>query len=117
VVPRAPVEPTGSTFLWVDLAGAGPGSRFGFHAAWEGPVLFQWSIVRVGRDGREMSRVSVAGLERTTSVERNVEDLDGLAGLAIVGVNAGDIGPQDPFDPDQTPFEPHGYVVTLVSDP
>jgi hypothetical protein len=117
VVPRTPIEPTGSTFIWIDLAGAKPHSRFAFHVDWESPVLFRWTIVRIGQDGRELSSVPVVTLDRTTSAERNVEDLDGLAGLAIVGVNAGDLGPRDPFDPDQTPFEPHGYVATLVANP
>jgi hypothetical protein len=117
VVPRTPIEPTGSTYIWIDLAGTKPGTRFAFHVSWESPVLFRWSIVRVGRDGRESSSVAVVTLDRTTSAERNVEDLDGLAGLAIVGVNAGDLGPLDPFDPDQRPFEPHGYVATLVAIP
>ena len=68
-------------------------------------------------DGTEASRVLVTPQERTTSAERNLEDLAGLAAVAIVGVNIGDIDLRSPFDPDETPFEPHGYVVTLAPSP
>lgn len=113
LAPRSPIAPTGASYLWVDLQGAPKGSRVTFRAEWEPPVLFRWAIVRVNRDGTEASRVTVTGQDGTTVAERVIEGIDDLAGLLIVGTNTGDVGLQRPFDPDEQPAEPHGYVVTL----
>lgn len=114
LAPAAPIQPTGMTYLWLDLEDAPAGAQLGFRAEWESPVIFRWALVRVGRDGRERSRVIVVPEDKTTSAERNVADLDDLAGIAVVGVNVGDAAIDQPFDPDEAPFEPHGYAVTLA---
>jgi len=115
LAPSRPVDPTGSTYLWIDLTGAPAGASLAMHVEWEPPVVFRWAVVRVKRDGSEASRVLVTAQERSTFAERNVEHLEGLAGLAIVGTNVGDIDLTHPFDPDETPYEPHGYVLTLAA--
>ncbi len=117
VMPAHPIEPTGATYIWVDLASAPKGARLGFRAEWEAPVVFRWALVRVAADGRELSRVLVTPQAKSTSAERNVEDLDGLSAIAVVGVNSGDISEREPFDPDATPFEPHSCAITLAPSP
>jgi hypothetical protein len=117
VSPEKPIDPAGATYLWIDLRGAPAGARLAFHLEWEGPVLFRWALVRVDRDGREASRVLVTPQQKSTSAEKNLDGLDGLAGVALIGVNVGDLRIDDPFDPDQAPYEPHGYVVTVASAP
>jgi hypothetical protein len=113
--PERAIDPTGSTYVWIDLRSAPAGARLALRMEWEAPVVFRWALVRIRPDGSEASRVLVTAQQRTTSAEKNLDDLGGLAGVAIVGVNTGDIGLDDPFDPDLAPYEPHSYVLTVAS--
>lgn len=114
LAPARPIDPTGTTYLWVSLDGAPPDATLAFGADWEPPVAFKWSLTVVGGNGRVVRTVDVPFLERGTHVERTVTDLDGGAGVLIAGVNMGGLGPTYPFDPDFEPFEPHSYVVYLA---
>lgn len=114
LAPLRPIDSTGSTYLWLDLAGAPPGSSLIFVADWELPVLFRWALVKVDARGIEVGRVDVAGIYGDTHVERTVVDLSGLAGIIVVGVSDGSISREYPFAPDEAPFEAHGYAVTLA---
>jgi hypothetical protein len=115
LAPLRPVDPTGSTYIWIDLAAAPAGIRLALRAEWEPPVVFRWTVVRIKPDGSEASRLLLTPQERSTSAERNIDNLEGLAAVAIVGTNVGDISLSHPFDPDEAPFEPHGYVVSLAA--
>jgi hypothetical protein len=112
VAPGAPIEPTGATYLWVDLAGAPKGASVTFAADWELPVVFGWALVKVDANGAEVGRTVVTAPHGQTHVERTLEGLDGLAGLLVVGSNAGSMDRAEPFDPDE-PFVPHSYLVTI----
>ncbi len=114
LAPLRPISSTGMTYLWLDLSGSPAGAELTFVADWELPVMFRWALVKVDRAGAEAGRVDVAGIFGATHAERTVVGLEGLAGLLVVGVNVGDIDRQYPFDPDDAPFEPHGYTVTLA---
>jgi hypothetical protein len=114
--PERPIDPTGATYIWIDLKGAPKNVRLVFHAEWEPPVPFRWALVRVGSDGAETSRVLVTPQQKATSAERNLDALDGLSGVAVVGVNVGDLALDDPFDPDHAPYEPHSYVLTVAAE-
>ncbi|XXX76896.1 hypothetical protein WMF30_55545 [Sorangium sp. So ce134] len=120
VAPLRPIEPTGATYLWLDLSAESAAARPGLAAAeitlvadWELPALFRWAIVKVDRKGAEAGRVDVAGIFGSSRAQRTVVGLDGLAGLLIVGVNAGSMIRSRPFDPDDAPFMPHAYTVWL----
>jgi hypothetical protein len=113
--PERPIDPTGSTYVWVDLRGAPRGARLALRMEWEVPVLFRWVLVRVRPDGSEASHVLVTSQQRSTSADRYLDDLDGLAGVAIIGINTGDLRLDDPFDPDVAPYEPHSYVLTVAA--
>src|SRR6185369_4546292 len=89
--PAAPLDPTGMTYLWVDLAGAPPDAELTFVADWELPALFRWALVKIDKDGAEAGRIDVAGVFGSSHAERTVAKLDGLAGIAVVGVNAGSV--------------------------
>ncbi|HEX9297643.1 MAG TPA: hypothetical protein VF881_17495, partial [Polyangiaceae bacterium] len=115
VSPDRPIDPSGATYVWIDLSGAPRGTRLAFRAEWEPPVLFRWALVRIRSDGSEASRVLIVAQQKATSAERNLEDLDGLAGVAVVGVNIGDLRLDEPFDPDEAPYEPHAYVLTVAA--
>ncbi|AUX48958.1 uncharacterized protein SOCE26_105030 [Sorangium cellulosum] len=120
VAPLRPIEPTGATYLWLDLSAAGAAAPADLKAAeinlvaeWELPAVFRWAIVKVDTQGAEAGRVEVAGVVGSSRAERTVVGLDGLAGLLLVGVNAGSMIRSRPFDPDDAPFMPHAYTVTL----
>jgi hypothetical protein len=114
VSPERPIDPTGATYVWIDLRSAPPGARLALRMEWEAPVLFRWALVRIRPDGTEASRILVTPQQRSTTAEKNLDDLAGLAGVAVVGVNVGDLGLDDPFDPDIAPYEPHSYVLTVA---
>jgi hypothetical protein len=114
LAPTRPLEPTGSTYLWVDCADAPAGAELTFVADWELPSIFRWSLIKVDKAGAESGRVDVAGVYGDSHVERTVVGLNGIAGLLVVGVNGGSTDRGHPFDPDEAPFMPHSYTVTLV---
>lgn len=114
LAPLRPIEPTGSTYIWLDVKDAPLGSELTFVADWELPAVFRWALVKIDPTGAEAGRVNVAGIYGASHAERTVKDLTGLAGVVVVGVNAGSMDRSRPFDPDDEPFAPHGYTVTLV---
>jgi hypothetical protein len=109
-----PIAPTGAAYLWVDLDGVALGSVLGFQAECEGPAPFVWSLVRVGRDGRELGRLEVPFQEAVRRVEQRVTNLETAAGVIVVATNLGGISTAFPFDPDIYPYEPHNCSVYLV---
>jgi hypothetical protein len=114
--PERPIDPSGATYVWIDLRGAPKQARLMFRIEWEAPVPFRWALVRVASDGTEASRVLVTPQQKATFTEKNLDALDGLAGVAVVGVNVGDLALDDPFDPDHAPYEPHSYVLTVAAE-
>lgn len=113
LAPLRPIDSTGAAYLWVDLAGAPADAKLVFIADWELPVLFRWSLVKVGAGGELAGRLDVAALFGRTHAEQTLMNVGGLAGVLVVGVNDGDIARDVPFDPDEAPHEPHGFAVTL----
>jgi hypothetical protein len=114
LAPLAPIEPTGMTYVWLDLSGAPPGSDITFVADWEQPAFFRWSLVKVDKNGAEAGRMDVPGVFGANHAEKTMLGLHGLAGVIVVGVNTGSDDRAHPFDPDEQPLMPHGYTVTLV---
>jgi hypothetical protein len=108
-----PVEPTGASLVWLDLAGAPQGFTLGFQADWEPPAEFQWVIVQVGKDG-ETQRLEVPFQERETRVEARVINIHDVRAIIGAGAHLERVGADHPFDPDVAPFEPHGGYVYLV---
>jgi hypothetical protein len=113
LAPLRPIEPTGSTYLWLDLEGAAA-DEVTFVFDWEAGVLFHWALVKVDRNGAEAGRVAVAGIYGSTHAQRTVVGLGDLAGVLVVGVNAGSIDRSHPYDPDESPEAPRSYTVTIV---
>jgi hypothetical protein len=116
LAPLAPIEPTGMTYMWLDLSGepALAGRELTFVADWELPALFRWALVKVDKEGAQVGRLDVAGVFGASHAEQTLVGLDGLAGVMVVGVNVGSIDRSHPFDPDEQPLMPHGYAVTLM---
>lgn len=113
LAPARPLEPTGATYLWLDLAAAPKDAEITFVADWELPAVLRWSIVKVDKTGAEAGRIDAAGVFGATHVERTVVLREELAGLIVVGAFTGSLDRSLPFDPDVAPFMPHSYEVTI----
>jgi hypothetical protein len=111
--PLRPVQPTGATYLWLDLSKAKPASGVLFIAEWEESFVFQWSLVRVDGGGREIGRANVGGVFGQNLVQLTINDLGEAAGLLIVGTSLGHDDRSHPFDPDDGTPRAAAYEVTL----
>jgi len=114
VAPRAPVFPTGSSYLVIRHQGAPPGARLRVEIAWEEHALFRWTMVKLDARGRELGRVGIPVRERATEAQMTLVDLEQVDRIVLVGTNVGD--PAYRFDPDDEVWEPHGWLVTLASE-
>lgn len=114
VTQRAPVHPTGASYLAVRTAGAPPGARLRVEIAWEEHALFRWAMVKLDARGRELGRVVIPTRDRALEAQMSLVDLDGVDRVLLVGVNAGD--PAYRFDPDEEVWEPHGWLVTVAAE-
>jgi hypothetical protein len=115
VLSGVPVAPSGAELIWIELDDAPLGARLGFRAEWEAPVAFQWRMLLVDREGRDVRRIDVPFQERAQSADARVVRLDGAKAVVIAGVNIGGIDLTYPFDPDLQPFEPAACTVYLVT--
>lgn len=106
-----PLEPTGMVYVWVDLKGAPEHPVLGFRGTWEYPITMRWALVRVSPEGQEISRLVVTHQRGSTSADAVIEELEGAAGVLIVGMNNGEIDLDEPFHIDETPYEPHGGTI------
>lgn len=104
----SPLDPTGMVYGWVDLGEAPAPAKLGFRATWEHPVTMRWALVRVAADGQEISRMVLPHRRGDFEANTVVEELEGAAGLLIVGVSNGEVSLDEPFRIDAAPYEPHG---------
>jgi hypothetical protein len=114
VLSGLPVAQSGVELIWVELDEAPLGAGLGLRAEWEAPVAFQWRMLLIDAEGREVRRMNVTFQERATSADGRVLRLDGAKALIIAGVNLGGVELAHPFDPDVAPFEPAGCTVYLA---
>jgi hypothetical protein len=111
---RAPVHPSGASYLVVRRAGAPPGARLRVEIVWEEHALFRWAFVKMDASGRELGRVIIPARERATEAQMTLVDIDGADRIMLVGVNVGD--PAYRFDPDDEIWEPHSWLVTIAEE-
>ncbi len=116
LAPARPLLPTGASYVWVDLKDAPGGVSMTMVAAWEPPVSFRWAIVKIGANGEEKGRLEPPTQLGATSIQQSLPDLNGLAGLVVVGVNEGGSSAIDAHDPDDGPFGAQGYTLTLYPE-
>lgn len=115
LAPRAPVYPTGASYLVVRRAGAPASARLRVEIDWEEHALFRWAFVKLDASGRELGRVVIPTAERATQAQMTLVELDGVDRVMLVGVNVGD--PTYAFDPDDEVWEPHAWMVTVSEVP
>lgn len=113
--PSHPIEPTGGVYLWIDLKDVPKDASLGFRAEWDEPAVFRFALLRLGLDGQEIGKLAPLTQERSSSVEANLEHLEGAAAILVVGVNAGALAGEFRFDPDEAPPEPAGCMITLAA--
>ncbi len=113
VAPRHPLDPYGSTYLWLELDRA-PRSTLAFQAQWEPPATMRWAVLALSDDGALLRRFDLPPVLGSTSAERTVPETPGAAGLLIVGVSLGGVDRAHPYEVDHGPWEPHGYTVYLA---
>ncbi len=114
VAAARPIEPNGAMYVWLELDDIELGTTLGFQAQWEPPVAFQWNLVRVAKDGRELSRLVIPFKEQATEVTQTVTNLETAAGLLIVGTQLGGVDLLHPFDPDVAPYEAHSCTTYIT---
>lgn len=110
-----PIAQSGAELIWLEMDEAPIGVTIGFRAEWEAPVAFQWRILVLDAEGRELRRMNITFQERATSAEGRVLRVDGAKAMIIAGVNLGGVDLTHPFDPDITPFEPSACTVYLAA--
>jgi hypothetical protein len=113
LAPLWPLEPTGVTYLWLDLASAPETASLRFVAEWEEGLVMRWALSKVDAAGREVGRLTAAGKWGDSRAHLTMADLDGLAGILVVGTHLGADDRSEPYDPDEAPARPALYAVTL----
>jgi hypothetical protein len=113
LAPRAPIQPTGSTYVWVDTSKAAADRGLVADIQWETSFVYQWSAVRVDREGRELGRMTSGGVFGKDRAQLTVESLNGAAGLLLVGVSLGHDDRSSAFDPESGAPREAGYELTL----
>ena len=114
LAPRAPVTPTGSSYVVVRTEGAKPDARLRVEIEWEEHALFRWAVVKLDRSGHEVGRVMLPTTDRALEAQVSVVDLAGVDRLLVVGAGVGD--PSYPFDPDDEVWEPHGWLLSVAAE-
>lgn len=109
-----PIQPLSAAYIWLELDAVPLHANLAFRAEWEAPVVFKWVVLALDAQGRERGRWALPYLERATSAETTIVNFEGAAGLLLIGTNLGGVDVSHPFDPDQEPWEPHGYSVYVT---
>ncbi len=111
--PPEPVYPTGASYIVVDHAGAPAAAKLRIEAQWEDYERMRWVVVKLDAAGHPIATLPVTSLDRGTQASLTVESLDAVDRLLVVAVDVGST--EHPFDPDQGEWEPHGWLLTLLS--
>ncbi|MEO8181636.1 MAG: hypothetical protein ABI895_22605 [Deltaproteobacteria bacterium] len=114
VAPLRPIEPLGSTYLWLEIDRVSLGKSLAFRAEWEAPAAFRWTLVAVDGQGEPLQRYDLPYVQNATSAERTLVDYPDASAFLIVGSSVGGVDLAHPIDPDHEPLEPHGFTVYLA---
>ncbi len=106
------VAPLGSAYVRIHDVPAH--ARLRIEATWEEHAKMRFTAVKLDASGNKIGQIPITGLPRTTEAQRTIADLDGVASVLIVAMNAGDSS--FGFDPDDVAWEPHGYLLTIAAE-
>ncbi|MBI2391829.1 MAG: hypothetical protein HYV09_19720 [Deltaproteobacteria bacterium] len=110
---RRGIEPTGMTFVRVELDVAPAGDAVEMDLAWEGGSRFAWRVLKLDAAGRVVSEVPVPPLETTRKITIEARHLSGVRTILLCGVNLGD--PGRPWRPTEPPSPAHGYDLGIFA--
>ena len=113
LAPARNVEPSGSSFLWLDLEGVSADAGLSVRARWETPDVFRFAFVLVDGRGVALSRHDPVSPDRGNELQWNLEHLNGAAGMVVVVANTGPTYKDIAFDPDHRPYTARSYTVEL----
>lgn len=108
------VAPTGASYVVIDCAGAPPAARLRLEMEWEDYARMRWIAVKLDAAGREIARLPVRSLDRSTHASMTIATLDGVDHILVAGVNVGDT--ERAFHPDDQRWEPHGWLLTVAGE-
>lgn len=114
VAPLRPIEPLGTTYLWLEVDRVTIGKTLAFQAEWELPAALRWTVVAIDASGQPVQRYDLPYVPNATSAERTIENQQDAAAFLIVGTSVGGVDLAHPIDPDHEPLEPHGFTVYLA---
>ena len=107
------VAPSGAAYVLVHMDGAPTGAKLRVEAEWESFTRMRWVAVMLDGDGKDLREHPITGLDRATSAQASIYDLEGAAAVLLVGVALGDW--RYDFDPDDV-WEPHGWMLTVAAE-
>jgi hypothetical protein len=108
------IEPTGATYLKIDLDGATRPNGLELELKWELGASFRWAVLKLDAQGARIGEVPVAAVERLREIAIDVRHLEGVTSVMVVGWNAGD--PARPWTPDAPITLPHGYEIAIYAE-
>jgi hypothetical protein len=109
-----PISPTGATYVRIDAASRRAGARLRVDASWEEHAKMRWSVVKLDAHGAALAQWEAKAAPKATEAHVQIVDTDGAASFVIVGANVGYW--LTPFDPDESPWEPHGWLLTVAEE-
>lgn len=110
---RRGVEPTGMTFVRVELDVPPAGDAIEMDLAWEGGSRFAWRVLKLDSAGKIAGEVPVPPLETTRKITIEARHLSGVRAIVLCGVNLGD--PGRPWRPTEPPSPAHGYELGIFA--
>jgi hypothetical protein len=114
VAPLRPLEPLGTSYLWLEVDRVTLGKNLAFQAEWESPAAIRWTLVAIDGRGQPLQRYDLPYVQNATSAERTIENQRDASAFLIVGTSVGGVDLAHPIDPDHEPLEPHGFTVYLA---
>jgi hypothetical protein len=108
------IEPTGAAYVVIDSSSAPKGARLRIETEWEEHAKLLWAAVKLDGAAHEKASIAIPSAERATEARITIVDLEDVAKVILVGMNAGD--PLEPFDPNDAVWEPHGWVVSVAAE-
>lgn len=107
-----PVAEAGATYVRID--GSGAASRLRVDASWEEHAKMRWTVVKLDAAGHAIAQWEAKAQPKATEAHLQIVDTQGATAFVIVAANVGNW--TSPFDPDEGPWEPHGWLLTIAQE-
>lgn len=108
---RRGIEPTGATFVRIDVDKAPASDSIELDLSWDAGARFAWRVLELDAAGNRVGEVPVPSLETARKLTVEARHLANVRTILVVGVNVGD--PIRPWRPSEPPSQPHGYELGI----